>query len=90
MIVVESGVRDQWFSSLHTAIISFESTCDQRNDAVYKSEHTSCICQLLIIESTLSDGHESSCYQPMVDDVYRSEHTSCIYSFVALFLGTSY
>jgi len=90
MIVVESGVRDQWFSSLHTAIISFESTCDQRNDAVYKSEHTSCICQLLIIESTLSDGHESSCDQPMVDDVCKSEHTSRICSLAAIFLAASY
>ena len=43
-----------------------------------------------IVKSVLGDGRESSCDQPMVDDVCKSEHTSCIYSFVALFLGTSY
>ena len=88
--VVGLGDRDQWSISVHTAIISFESTCAQPMVDVCRSEHTSCICQLLIIESTLSDGHESSCDQPMVDDVCKSEHTSCIYSLAAIFLAASY
>ena len=45
--------------------------------------------QLLIIESALVDGRESSWSQSMVDDACKPEHTSCICSCVATFRVTN-